>query len=92
MIALTRGLGKAGYYFSILVMYLAVLTTCMAGAEGMLRHMRELARAKGVSLLLCLMTVSLCSALGFEKITGVLYPLLGGVCLIYLVVKALRKT
>lgn len=83
-------LGKSGYYMTICVMWLAVLST-LAGAlltlemQGRERNLRS-----GDVRLIALSLPLLIGCAGFETLVDRAYPVLGLVCAAYMAVAILR--
>lgn len=76
---LMSGMGKPGYYFGALSLYLAILSTLTACLRGL--HGSALSLA-GILLV---------SLLGFTGVVEVTYPLLGGGCFVMLVAAKLTN-
>lgn len=72
MVLMLREYGKAGFYLSAAVLYLAVITTLFA----VLRAQRALALSKRRQALAGIATL-LTALCGFERIVAVVYPVLG---------------
>ena len=80
MVLLMRSYGKFGYYFSAVVLYLAVATTLIAVLRGMIEILKPLTRYHAIISGLFVMTASL---IGFQEIVRVAYPLLGWAYLLW---------
>ena len=84
-VSLLRAYGKAGYYLSAAVLYLAASTTLIAVLRGLLTLAAPYILRYRKSLVgLCVLAVSL---LGFQDIVGTAYPALGWLYLILLLKK-----
>ena len=82
---LLRAYGKAGYYLSAAVLYLAASTTLIAVLRGLLTLAAPyILRYRKPLVGLCVLAVSL---LGFQDIVGTAYPALGWLYLILLLKK-----
>ena len=84
-VSLLRAYGKAGYYLSAAVLYLAASTTLIAVLRGLLTLAAPyILRYRKPLVGLCVLAVSL---LGFQDIVGTAYPALGWLYLILLLKK-----
>ncbi|NLG24365.1 MAG: hypothetical protein GX558_03350 [Clostridiales bacterium] len=72
--------GVAGYYASIAVMWMAVMTTLCAMLCSLAAQLGPLGLKPLPRLLVAGALVTLCSLAGFESLVGVGYPLMGLVC------------
>ncbi len=86
MVMLLRNYGKAGFYLSALVLYLAVATTliaCLRGMQALLPGKRKDIWAALIAAMGALM--------GFQDIVAKIYPVLGWLCLMSLLVPSILK-
>lgn len=72
--------GVAGYYASITVLYLAVVTTMCAALSSMSAQGRLLGLKRGAALALSCAGSLLLAVCGFEQLVNVGYPLMGWSC------------
>lgn len=88
-VSLLRAYGKAGYYLSAAVLYLAASTTLIAVLRGLLTLAAPyVPRYRKPLVGLCVLAVSL---LGFQDIVGTAYPVLGWAYLILLLINGREK-
>ena len=89
-VSLLRAYGKAGYYLSAAVLYLAASTTLIAVLRGLLTlYGPYLPRQKKAWIGLTVLAVSM---LGFEDIVGTAYPALGWAFLVLLIMPARTRS
>ena len=86
MVVLLRDYGKAGFYLSAAVLYLAVATTLIASLRGL--EMWVPGKRKGVWAVLIAAGGALA---GFQEIVGRVYPVLGYICLVKLLFQKQTK-
>lgn len=80
-VALSMRLGRVGYALCAAVLGLAVLSTLTAAMRALRGSLRLSARAADAACAGCCV---LCGALGFDRLIGRGYPLLGGACAVFL--------
>lgn len=80
-VALSMRLGRVGYALCAAVLGLAVLSTLTAAMRALRGSLRLPARACDA---VCAACCVLCGALGFDRLIGRGYPLLGGACAVFL--------
>ena len=87
LVRLLTGQGMIGYYGGALAIYLAMLTTLIAALRGL----KELLPSEfRYSSIVAAGGITLIALAGFAEIIDFLYPLLGGGCLVVLIL-LLRK-
>ncbi len=79
-IVLAAGWGVFGYYASIAVLWLAVLSTLCAMLHSLSVQLACLRCRNSVSVLICSVSAALLSVCGFRTLVDAVYPLLGWVC------------
>lgn len=84
MVMLLRGFGKAGFYLSAFILYLAVATTLIACLRGMQSLLPG--NKKGIWAALI---AALGALMGFQKIVANVYPALGCLCLLGLLIPSI---
>ena len=72
--------GASGYYISILVIWLSVLTTLCAMLHSLAAQFTQLHAPRIAKLTACAAAASLLSVCGFRLLVDTLYPILGWVC------------
>ena len=79
-VAAASALGAAGYYMSIAVIWLAVVTTLCAMLRSLRTQLLSLRTGQIPSLFLCAALPSLMAVLGFQILVDAVYPLIGWIC------------
>jgi len=79
VVVLLRALGKTGYFLSVLLIYLAVVTTLIAVLGGIWRMLPQ--KHSAYMRFLTLLTACI-ALLGFEGIVDTWYPILGWLCML----------
>ena len=87
MVQLLRCYGGAGFLLCVIGLYLAVLSTLLAGIRGLYTAWKPF--CKGWTLLLIAVTTLLTASGGFTQLVEYVYPLLGWGCLILLLLMGL---
>ncbi|MBE5782671.1 MAG: hypothetical protein E7329_05055 [Clostridiales bacterium] len=83
LVILLKGYGKAGFYLSAAILYLAVITTLIAVLRGAMMLLKEkFPRYGGIFAWLLSLAMAL---VGFEGIVSVAYPALGIICFLLLI-------
>jgi len=72
--------GLSGYYVSILILWLAVLSTLCAMLQTLSSRLSAAGLPRPASILIAALGPSLLSACGFETLVDTVYPLLGWIC------------
>ncbi len=91
MVVLLRRLGKAGYFIGASLLYLAVATSLMAVIRA-LRCQFASWLPKRCAIWAALLVPLLFSLVGFSQIIETLYPLLGALCLLVLLLPMLHRS
>ena len=86
MVLLLRGYGKAGFYLSAFVLYLAVVTTLIACLRGLQTQLPGKRKNIWAALI-----VAVGALLGFQEIVAKVYPVLGYLCLLSLLIPNFLK-
>lgn len=86
LVQLLRGYGMGGYRLCAGTLYLAVLTTYLAALKGL----KALCGGVLRRFVACQVAVTAVALLGFTRIVDVVYPLLGGLCFLLMVLAAVR--
>ena len=81
MVLLLRGFGKAGFYLSAIILYLAVATTLIACLRGM-----QSALPGNQKNIWAALIAALGALMGFQEIVAKVYPALGYLCLLSLLI------
>lgn len=79
-IVLTAEWGVFGYYASIFILWLAILTTLCAMLHSMQAQLKSIHIKKLPSLCLSAGIASLLAVAGFQSLVNTMYPLLGWIC------------
>jgi uncharacterized membrane protein YkvI len=79
-VVLSMQWGTAGYYVSILVMWLSVLTTLCALLHSLRAQLLSFRLSPASSLLLPSLSALMLSVCGFDRLVDTGYPLLGWIC------------
>lgn len=90
MIALLRNLGKLGYYLGAALMYLAVVSTLIAILRSLRAQFSSWLKPP-IAWTLSLLTPLCLSIVGFSNIISSLYPWLGLLCLIVMLLPLLYR-
>jgi len=77
--------GIAGYYISILILWLSIITTLCAMLHSLRSQLIEARCSQTAALTISLAAAALMSISGFRMIIDIIYPLLGWVCAFVLV-------
>lgn len=79
-VALTAKWGVFGYYASIVVLWLAILTTLCAMLHSLQVQLTSIRLGKAASLIISAGAASLLAVCGFQALVDTVYPLLGWIC------------
>ena len=83
MVILLHAFGRAGYWLAIAGLFLAVYTTLLAVARGMMNFFGP-CKPAWLGFVLTLTFFLLFAAVGFDRLVGIIYPILGLMCLLLL--------
>ena len=84
MVMLLNSFGKVGFWLAIIGLFLAVYTTLMAAARGMINIIGP-CKPGWLCFVLTGILFFVFAAIGFDKLVGIIYPVLGIMCLLLLV-------
>lgn len=90
MVQLLRNFGLFGFYLSALVLYLAVFTTFISCLRGVCVMLME-TLSRRASLALCALTAAGVALFGFTNLVGVIYPILGYLCIFVMLSVVIRR-
>ena len=83
MVMLLNAFGKGGFWLAIIGLYLAVFTTLMAVARGLINIVGP-CKPSWIGFVITGVVFFIFAVVGFDRLVGVIYPALGFMCLLLL--------